>query len=78
MVKRKFQRKPSIIEAWQYKGEFVEGMCLCSGSPHLHTMHADQLVYLTHGDWITKEPKGDGYYPIKPEALVELYECAHA
>lgn len=33
-----------------------------------------QRVYLADGDWITAEPNGDGYYPIKPDIFAATYE----
>lgn len=34
-----------------------------------------QRVYLEPGDWVAKEPEGDGYYPIKPSVFVKRWEA---
>lgn len=85
----KFQKKPAVIEAEQWwPGKIVEGVCggdrdkLCGctligglgDKPHVHTAHQGQIVLLEPGDWIVKEPNGDGYYPIKDEIMKKLYD----
>lgn len=33
-----------------------------------------QRVYLAEGDWVTPEPNGKGYYPIKPDIMTTRYD----
>lgn len=28
-----------------------------------------KIVFLDSGDWVVREPNGDGYYPIKPDVM---------
>jgi hypothetical protein len=46
---------------------------LC-GKPHVHTIHADQIVLLKIGDWVIPEPDGKHFYPCKPDIFAETYE----
>jgi hypothetical protein len=79
----KYRKRPVVIEPEQYTkhGKLVRGMCnsltcynnLC-GKPHVHTIHADQIVILELGDWIIPEPDGKHFYPCKPDIFPELYE----
>ncbi len=72
----KFRKKPVEIEAWQYKGEIVKGVCACveSSNLHLHTMHKGQTVDLEDGDWIIPEPDGEHFYPCKPNEFEARYD----
>ena len=84
----KFRKKPIVIEAEQYSrereladGYVPEGVTRCprsedggeGGMPFVITAH-HQPVTLEDGDWITAEPNGDGYYPIKPDIFEATYE----
>jgi hypothetical protein len=40
----------------------------------VHTMHESQIVVLEPGDWITAEPDGIHYYPIKAAVMEKNYE----
>jgi hypothetical protein len=85
-----FRTKPRDIEAVQFHGcgyyearglAYPEGVCFCteadisSASPHahVHTAHG-QIVLLATGDWISPEPDGRGFYPIKPDIFEARYE----
>ena len=77
-----YRKKPSIIEAVQYVGQLVPGVCnscACyadgNTEPHLHTIHADQIVILAGGDWIIPETDGLHYYPCKPDIFAATYEA---
>lgn len=79
----KFRKKPVVIEAEQYVeyGTLVRGMCNSRScysaghnTPHVHTIHADQIVVLEVGDWIIPEPDGKHYYPVKPDIFDATYE----
>jgi hypothetical protein len=89
---RQFRSKPSVIEAEQFHGvgwyeanerPYPEGHCLCddgkktSDTPHshVHTAH-EQIVLLSVGDWIVREPDGRGFYPVKPDIFTAKYEPA--
>lgn len=75
----KFKTRTREIEAEQFleNGPVVKGVCLCGRmamGPHVHTMHEGQQVRLMDGDWVTAEPDGEHYYPIKSEVMVKNYE----
>lgn len=72
----KFRKKPVVIEAEQFKGELIKGVCDCysDGELHVHTAHGGQAVYLKHGDWIIPEPDGERFYPVKPDIFQASYE----
>jgi len=77
----KYRKKPVIIDAEQFTGKLIKGMCnsrscYCSGNyvPHVHTIHNSQLVNLEIGDWIIPEPDGIHYYPVKPDIFEKTYE----
>jgi hypothetical protein len=82
-----FRRKPGKpVEAWQYTQQDVDtetaphGMCNSMecheehNFPHVHTMHAGQIVKLEVGDWILPEPDGKHFYPVKDEVFQDTYE----
>ena len=80
----KYRKKPVVIDAEQYKeyGKLVKGMCnslscYTSGNnePHVHTIHNDQIVLLSVGDYIIPEPNGKNYYPCKPDIFEQTYEA---
>lgn len=51
--------------------------CVMVGGPegaHVHTAHAGQVVVLEPGDWVTAEPNGNGYYPIKPDIMEKMFD----
>ena len=81
----KFRKRPVIIEAEQYHGQRIKGVCKCNGErpictnplPHIHTIHKGQIVYLEPGDWIIPEPDGEHYYPCKPDIFRATYEEVH-
>lgn len=67
----RFSSKYREIEAerW-YPNQLVKGVCRCSQQlarlPHVHTVHKNQLVLLSPGDWIIAESDGKHFYPCKP------------
>ena len=79
----KYRKKLVIVEPMQYttRGAFVKGMCtsrlcidcICS-EPHVHTIHDNQIVVLSVGDWIIPEPDGEHFYPCKPDIFASTYE----
>ncbi len=80
----KYRKKPVVIEAVQYVeyGRPVPGMCLSrscySGGntqPHVHTIHANQVVNLEVGDFVIPEPDGEHFYPCKPDIFAATYEA---
>ena len=77
----KFRKKPVVIEAEQFNGDAVRGVCRlsCAGfdgddQPHVHTIHKGQLCAVVPGDWIIPEPDGEHYYPCKPDIFEATYE----
>lgn len=73
-----FQSKPRLITANRFHTDTshdVVGVCRCGGQPpHLHTMHAGQVVQLADGDWVVAEPDGEHYYPIKDAVIQTNYD----
>jgi len=74
----KYIKKPIPIEAHQYNGEPVKGMCSSRigcpvFKPHVHTIHNNQAVLIEEGDWILPEADGIHYYPCKPDIFEETY-----
>jgi hypothetical protein len=83
----KYRKKPVVIEAEQYVayGRLVRGMCnsiSCytagNNEPHVHTIHAGQLVNLEIGDYVIPEPDGEHFYPCKPDIFAATYEAISA
>lgn len=80
----KYKTKPVIIEAEQYNGEPVKGMCdnprcfinLESSSAHVHTIHNNQPVHVEIGDYIIPEPNGVNFYPCKADIFENKYEIS--
>ena len=79
----KYRKKPVVIEAEQYieYGKLVKGMCnsqTCftggNNTPHVHTIHNNQIVILEINDFIIPEPDGEHFYPCKPRIFKETYE----
>lgn len=79
----KYRKKPAVIEAVQYVkfGGLVKGMCnsrSCyadgNNSPHVHTIHENQIVNLELNDWIIPEPDGVHFYPCKPDIFEKTYD----
>jgi len=79
----KFRKKPVVIDAEQYVeyGKLVKGMCnslTCFSrkcdSPHVHTIHNNQIVLLEIGDWIIPEPDDEHFYPCKSDIFPTIYE----
>lgn len=79
----KFRKKPVIIEAEQFQGDDVRGVCMRYACvfgdklKHVHTAHNDQKVYIEVGDWIIPEPDGVHFYPCKPDIFRSTYEEVH-
>lgn len=80
----KFRKKPVVIEAEQYLGEPIKGVCddlKCHINfepigPHLHTIHNGQMVALAVGDYVIPESDGLHFYPCKPDIFAATYESA--
>lgn len=78
-----YRKKPVIIQAEQYTeyGKLVKGMCnsrSCfsagNNEPHVHTIHAEQIVNLEVGDFVLPEPGCKHFYPCKPDIFAATYE----
>ncbi len=79
----KFRKKLVVIEAEQFSGTPIDGVCFENGlaahsadGPHVHTLEGWLKVSL--GDWIIKGVKGE-YYPCKPDIFEATYDklCKH-
>ncbi len=60
MVKKKFKKKPVVIEAYQTDEEMV-----------IHTLEGDHHAAV--GDWIITGVHGE-QYPCKPDIFAKTYE----
>ena len=76
----KFRKKPVEIEAVQYLGEPVRGVCddadcwVKQHGHHVHTIHDGQVCFVKEGDWIIPEPDGVHFYPCNAYVFSETYE----
>lgn len=77
-----FVKIPTTVEAEQYLGEYIRGVCYCDAytvpsdlheQPHVHTMHKGQSVGIVPGDWILPESDGEHYYPVKDDVFQRSY-----
>lgn len=77
-------RKTATIQAVQYLGQHVEGVCTggttCKSKgapedcvPHIHGLEGDLTV--SHGDWIATGVQGE-HWAIKPDVFAASYELA--
>lgn len=80
----KFRKKPVVIDAVQYTGQHIDGVCTgeCVGNgyevnaaPHIHTLEGDHTVSM--GDWVITGVKGEKY-PCKPDIFEATYEAVDA
>ena len=78
----KYRKKPVIIEAEQYDGQAIDGVCILLDTgilhfiggpdePHIHTIEG--VHQICKGDWIITGVKGERY-PCKPDIFEETYE----
>jgi hypothetical protein len=77
----KYRKKPIVIEAEQFNGDYVRGLCQHPGCvhagiarPHVHTAHNNQIVFVVEGDFIIPEPDGEHYYPCKADIFEDTYD----
>lgn len=87
MIFRKYQRKPTCVEAVQFTDETKDKVYNSltgnvaadfeDGKPILKvkTIHGD-IAIVRLGDWIVKEPKIGCYYPCKSDIFEKTYELA--
>ena len=79
-------RKTALIEAVQYLGQHVVGVCHggrgcgSKGSPetaipHVHTLEGDLTV--AYGDWIATGVQGE-HWPIKPDVFAATYALVNS
>lgn len=75
-----FRKKPVVIEAIQFTGDFDEIERFVGGDAELRD--GELIVATLEGplraapdDWIIKGVKGE-FYPCKPEIFAETYELA--
>lgn len=81
----KYRKKPVVIEAMQWTGEFDRNMSLFVGDKAtikgekepfemvVHTLEGD--VTASFGDFIIKKVNGE-LYPCKPDIFEKTYEAA--
>ena len=74
---KKFMKRPMVIEAVQFTGnfdeieEFVGGDAEFRGG-ELVVATLEGPLHATNGDWIIKGIKGE-FYPCKPDIFLESY-----
>jgi hypothetical protein len=88
----KFRSRPAVIEAEQWwPGREIPGVQWekeytvedadvgrrVREGPYVLTAHRER-AHLSPGDWVIKEPKGDGYYPCKPAVFMKRWEPLEA
>lgn len=79
----KYRKKPVVIEAIQYHGEFTREIgdflvgtpltTTAEGTLAIQTLEGSLLV--SNGDWIIRGIKGE-HYPCKPDIFAATYEPA--
>lgn len=73
----RFRSRPAECEAEQFKGfyhtPYPPGVEVYLQSCYVVTAHGDR-INLHVGDWVVKEPIGDGYYPVKPDVFEKRWE----
>ena len=74
----KFRKKPVVVEAVQFKGNFDEIERFVGGDAEfrdgkLVVATLEGPLFATHNDWIIKGVKGE-FYPCKPDIFALTYE----
>jgi hypothetical protein len=73
----RFRSRPAVTEADQWwPGKDVPGVhpgLEGEYGPYVVTVHG-QRAFLAPGDYVVKEPVGDGYYPCKPAVFEKRWE----
>ena len=79
----KYRKKPVVVEATQWlekMGDTLEGVfrqeCLTGEVLYYVLTVHDEMALLDDGDWVIKEPRGEGHYPCKPDIFEVTYEPA--
>jgi len=71
----KFRKKPVVIDAEQYQGQIIAGVCEEDGhgiyGAHIHTLEG--AFHVSLGDWVITGVKGERY-PCKPDIFEATYE----
>lgn len=75
-----FRKKPVVIEAVQFKGNFDELASFVGGDANftngeLVIATLEGALHASDGDWIIKGVKGE-FYPCKPDIFAATYEPA--
>jgi len=75
---RKYRKRPVVIEAIQFTGNFGEIEAFCGGDAEnrggeLIVATAEGPLHASRGDWIIKGVKGE-FYPCKPDIFEATYE----
>ena len=74
----KFRKKPVVIEAVQFNGNFDEIEKFCGGDAEfregeLVVATLEGALHASNNDWIIKGIKGE-FYPCKPDIFEATYE----
>lgn len=74
----KFRKKPVVVDAVQFNGNFAEIEKFCGGDAELRggrlcVATLEGPLFASNGDWIIKGVKGE-FYPCKPDIFAATYE----
>ena len=67
-----YESLPVTCEAYQWFGGIGPGIHQSNVSSVFY-VHGNR-VFIDSGDWIVKEPVGDGYYPVKDEIFKKRWK----
>lgn len=74
----RFRSKPAEIEAtqWFEAGDHPQvALYYFADGPGQAVLGAQGKSRVNSGDWIIKEPQGNGFYPCKPDVFAAKYEA---
>jgi len=78
--RQRFRRRPPVIEAEQYLGTDIEGLCPCQQrvqhGPHIHSPEYNEIIPVAVGDWLVPLPRSTtSYQVIKAADFAAQYEA---
>ncbi len=69
----KFRKKPIVVEATQYCGQVVAGVCHCDDVSVVHIHTLEGVMEVDVGDWVITGIKGERY-PCKDDIFRATYD----
>jgi hypothetical protein len=64
---------PGVYYEREYFLDDLDGGRRVREGPYVLTVHGER-AHLAPGDWVIKEPEGDGHYPCKPAIFAKRWE----